>query len=124
MAPLAAGTTVGGYRIDALVGEGATGTVYAAHEPGLDRRVALKVLAPQLAADVRFRERFLRESRLAASLEHPNMIPIYAAGEADGALYLAMRFVAGSDLRALIEREGPLDPERALAILAQVADAL
>jgi serine/threonine protein kinase len=121
---LTVGTAVAGYRIESVIGRGSSGSVYVARELMLDRRVALKVLLPELAADERFRSRFLRESRLAASLEHPNIIPIYAAGETDGLVYLAMRLVEGGDLSALIEREGVLDPERSVAILSQVADAL
>ena len=124
MADLAAGVTLAGYRIESLVGRGSSGSVYLAHELLLDRRVALKTLAAELAADERFRERFLRESRIAAGLEHPGILPIYAAGEADGVVYLAMRFVEGSELGGLIEAEGALPAERTLNLLAQVADAL
>ncbi|MGZ8694746.1 MAG: protein kinase domain-containing protein [Gaiellaceae bacterium] len=124
MADLAAGATLAGYRIDSLVGRGSSGSVYLAHELVLDRRVALKTLSPELAADERFRERFLRESRIAAGLEHPGILPIYAAGEADGVVYLAMRFVEGSDLGELIEAEGALAADRTLHLLGQVADAL
>ena len=99
------------------------GAVYLAEEVGLGRKVALKLLAPGLAENARFRERFLRESQLAASLDHPHIIPVYAAGEADGELYLAMRYVEGYDLRQLLARER-LAPARTLALLAQVADAL
>jgi serine/threonine protein kinase len=84
----------------------------------------LKLIAPELAQNERFRTRFLREPRLAAALDHPNVIPIYEAGEHDGQLYLAMRFVEGSDLKSVLDHEGPLSPERALAVLAQVAGAL
>src|SRR6185436_5738695 len=118
------GTAIAGYRIERLIGHGSSGSVYAAQELSLQRRVALKVLLPELARDDRFRERFLRESRLAASLEHPNIIPIYAAGESDGSIYLAMRFVEGRDLGRLIADEGALDPERAVELLVQIADAL
>src|SRR5690349_23384908 len=90
----------------------------------LERRVAIKVLAPELTRDERFRDRFLRESRLAASLEHPHIVPIYAAGEADDLVYLAMRYVEGRDLRDVVRRLGRIEPERAVAICAQVADAL
>ena len=82
------------------------------------------MIAPELAQDQRFRGRFLKEPRLAASLDHPNVVPIHEAGERDGQLYLAMRFVEGSDLRSVLEREGKLAPQRALAVLAQIADAL
>jgi class 3 adenylate cyclase/ABC-type transport system substrate-binding protein/tRNA A-37 threonylcarbamoyl transferase component Bud32 len=121
---LATGTVVGGYRIEAVLGHGSMGTVYSAHDVGLDRRVALKVLIPELARDERFRERFLRESKLAASLEHPHIVPIHAAGEADGVLYLAMRYVDGRDLSALLKSLGRLDPERTVRLLEQVAGAL
>jgi ABC-type branched-subunit amino acid transport system substrate-binding protein/DNA-binding beta-propeller fold protein YncE len=118
------GSTFAGYRVESLVGRGGMGVVYRATDLSLERPVALKLIAPELAEDERFRERFLREPRLAASLDHPNVIPIYEAGEHDGQLYLAMRFVEGSDLKSVLEREGKLGPERALAILAQVAGAL
>jgi hypothetical protein len=99
------------------------GVVYRATELALDRPVALKLIAPELAGDASFRERFLRESRLAASIDHAGILPVYTAGEADGELYLANRFVDGTDLRALLE-QGPLRPERALGLVGQVADAL
>jgi ABC-type branched-subunit amino acid transport system substrate-binding protein/streptogramin lyase/predicted Ser/Thr protein kinase len=118
------GTTFAGYRVESLIGRGGMGVVYLARDLRLDRPVALKLIAPELADDEQFRARFLREPKLAASLDHPNVIPIYEAGEHDGQLYLAMRFVEGSDLRTLLEREGKLSPERTLAILAQVAGAL
>src|ERR687892_2527445 len=118
------GTRLGGYRIDGVVGRGGMGVVYRATELALDRPVALKLIAPELAHDDGFRERFLRESRLAASLDHPGILPVYAAGEADGELYLATRFVDGIDLRELVEQEGPLPAERAVALVGQVADAL
>lgn len=88
------------------------------------RRVALKLLAPELGRDERFRRRFLRESELAGSLEHPHIVPIVASGEADGALYLAMRHIEGSDLRELLRREVRLEPRRALDLVAQIASAL
>src|SRR5262245_58236708 len=118
------GSELAGYRIDALLGRGGMGVVYRAHDLALERPVALKILAPELAADDRFRERFLRESRLAASLDHPSIVPVYDAGEYSGELYIAMRFVEGSDLRALLHEEGALEPSRALRIVEQVADAL
>jgi serine/threonine protein kinase len=121
---LAAGTELAGYRIEVLLGRGGMGVVYRAHDLTLDRKVALKLLAPELAEDVRFRERFLRESRLAASLDHPAIIPIYDAGEVAGRLYIAMRLVEGTDLKRLLGDEGVLEPERALGLLEQVADAL
>src|SRR5262245_60237303 len=118
------GTDLVGYRIEALLGRGGMSVVYLAEDLRLKRKVALKLLAPQLAEDERFRERFLRESELAASSDHPHVIPIYEAGEADGQLYIAMRYVEGTDLRALLKGEGALEPRRALALLEQVADAL
>src|SRR5262245_36261703 len=121
---ITSGMRVGGYRVDELIGRGGMGQVYRAYDDRLERNVALKILAPGLAEDAPFRERLVRESRLAASLDHPNVIPVYDAGEVDGRLYLAMRFVDGTDLRALLRGEGALAPERALAIAAQVADAL
>jgi YVTN family beta-propeller protein len=98
--------------------------VYLAEHLRLKRKAALKLLAPELAEDERFRERFLRESELAASLDHPHIVPIYDAGEVEGQLYIAMRYVAGGDLRALLRNEASLEPRRALSLLAQVAEAL
>ncbi len=118
------GTEVAGYRIESQIGRGGMSTVYLARDLRLERNVALKLLAPQLAESERFRERFLRESRLAASLDHPNIVPVYDAGEVEGVLYIAMRYVEGTDLHRLIGAEGPLDPDRTLSIMAQVAGAL
>ena len=121
---LAPGTTVAGYEVEALIGRGGMGAVYRAREEGLGRKVALKVIAPELAQDERFRERFLRESRIAASLDHPHVIPIYQAGDEDGLLFLAMRYVEGYDLAKLVAEEGALEPRRAVDLLGQVAEAL
>jgi predicted Ser/Thr protein kinase len=118
------GSTVGGYRLISLIGRGGMGAVYLADDPRLDRRVALKIPAPQLVADPAFRDRFLRETKLAASLEHPAILPVYAAGEEDGRLFLAMRYVEGSDLAGLIDHSGPIEPRRLVRILSQVASAL
>lgn len=118
------GTEVAGYRIEALLGRGGMSTVYLAEDTRLERRVALKILAPDLAEDERFRIRFVRESHLAAALEHPNIVPIHEAGEASGLFFIAMRYVRGTDLGALIARDGPLDPGPAVAIIERVADAL
>ena len=118
------GSDVAGYRVEELVGRGGMGEVYRAHDQRLDRNVALKILAAIYAEDDAFRERLERESRIAASLDHPNVVPIYEAGDTDGRLFIAMRFVDGTDLKALLRREGPLEPERATAIARQVADAL
>jgi YVTN family beta-propeller protein len=121
---LTAGEDLASYRIEALVGRGGMGEVYRAIDLRLGRPVALKLLAPEIADDERSRERFLRESRIAASLDHPNVIPIYEAGEADGRVFIAMRFVEGIDLRRMLRERLPLDPERALALLGPVAGAL
>ena len=121
---VAAGDVVAGYEVGALAGRGGMGEVYRAHDPRLERPVALKLLSERLSDDDGFRERMLQESRLAASLDHPNVVPIYEAGEAEGRLFIAMRYVDGTDLKALLRREGALTPERAVAIAAQVADAL
>src|SRR5262249_48442276 len=100
------------------------GEVYLARDATLDRRVAVKVVAAALARDERFRERFLREARLAASLEHPAIVPIYSAGESDGQLYLAMRYLDGGSLADRIAEHGPIAPSDALRLLAPVASAL
>src|ERR671919_2191697 len=106
------GMTFAGYRVESLVGRGGMGVVYRATDLSLERPVALKLIAPELAGNEQFRARFLREPRLAAALEHPHVIPIHEAGEHDGQLYLAMRYVEGSDLKTVLEREGKLAPER------------
>ena len=125
MAELPTGSLVAGCRIEAIVGRGGMGVVYRATQLSLDRQVALKAIAPEFAGDVTFRERFKRESRIAASIEHPNVIPVYEAGEGEGVLYLIMRYVEGTDLRALIDgRKGGLEPERASRLVGQVAAAL
>ena len=118
------GTELAGHRIEALLGRGGMSVVYLAEQTRLKRRVALKLLAPELAEDERFRERFLRESELAASIDHPNIIPIYDAAETDGLLYIAMRYVEGTDLKRLLREEGALQPGRALGLVGQVAEAL
>jgi serine/threonine protein kinase len=118
------GSVIGGYRIDRELGRGGMGVVYCAEQARLGRLVALKLITPELAGDPDFRQRFERESRLAASIEHPNVIPVHEAGEADGVLYIVMRYVEGTDLRAMIRRQGRLDPARAADIVAQVGTAL
>src|SRR5262245_55069322 len=118
------GTRLGEYHLESILGRGGMSIVYRADDLRLKRKVALKLLAPELGEDNSFRERFLRESQLAASLEHPNVVPIYEAGELDGLLYIAMRYVAGTDLRALLRRDGPLETRRALALVSQLASAL
>ena len=113
MRELAPGTVVAGYRIESLVGRGGMGVVYRAVQLDLERVVALKVIAPELLDDDDVRARFLTEARAAASVDHPNVIPVHAAGEDDGVAYIAMRFVAGDDLRSLVRHGGPLDPAEA-----------
>jgi YVTN family beta-propeller protein len=123
-ARFAIGSEIAGYRIDAQIARGGMGVVYRATHLGLERQVALKVIARELADREGFRERFLRESRLAARLDHPAVVPIFDSREVDGELIVAMRLVAGGDLRRLIDREGPLEPARAIALLGQVGEAL
>src|SRR3954465_2146057 len=118
------GAEIAGYRIGPQLGRGGMGVVYKAHHLRLDRPAALKVLTPALAHNQEFRERFMRESQMAATLHHPNVVAVYDAGEDEGLLYLAMQFVAGTDLRKLLELGRQLDPTRTLEILAQVAGAL
>jgi YVTN family beta-propeller protein len=113
-----------GYQLEEQIGRGGMGIVYRAYDLRLKRTVALKLVTPELAPDERFRERFARETELAVSLEHPNVVPIHDAGDVAGRLYLAMRLVAGTDLRKLLRAEGALEPSRALAICRQVANAL
>jgi predicted Ser/Thr protein kinase len=124
MAELAPGSQFGAYRIESIAGQGGMGVVYRATQLGLERTVALKVITPEFAHDEEFRARFQRESRLAASIEHPNVIPVYEAGEQDGTPFLAMRFVDGTDLKSLLNREGRLEPIRAARFVAQIAAAL
>ena len=121
---VAPGRPFAGYRIEAVAGRGGMGVVYRAVQEGLERPVALKLIAPELARDQEFRARFVRESRLAASLDHPHVIPVYEAGEEDGSLFIAMRWVEGPDLRELVVERGPLAPAAAAALVAQVAGAL
>ena len=118
---LSATAVIGGYRMEEVVGRGAMGVVYKATQLALERPVAIKVISPEHARDPSFQARFERESRLAASVEHPNVIPVYEAGEDDGLLFIAMRYVDGVDLGVTVERLGPLAPLRAAAIVAQVA---
>ena len=118
------GTILAGFRVESLIGRGATGAVYLAVDTKTSRRVALKLLTPELSEDERFRQRFMREAELAASLDHPHVVPILSFGEEDGRLYLAMAYVEGYDLRELLRRDGPLEPARTLNLVAQVAEAL
>ena len=122
--PVDIGTDFLGYRIEELIGRGGMGVVYRAYDLRLKRPVALKLVAPSLARDARFRDRFARESELVMSLEHSNVVPIYDAGDVDAHVYLAMRLVDGGDLGSLLRAEGALEPSRAIAICTQVAAAL
>ena len=118
------GFVIGGYRIDELISRGGMGAVYRATNVALNRIYALKVIAPELTGDDQFRERFKREMRIAASLQHPNVVGIHYAGEQDGFLFLVMDYVYGTDLRQLLLKNGALEPERAVDLLTQVASAL
>jgi YVTN family beta-propeller protein len=124
VAEISIGSVLAGYRIEGLAGEGGMGRVYRATQMGLNRRVALKLIMPALATEPDFRARFERESRLTASIEHPNVIPVYEAGDAEGQLFIAMRWVEGTDLRSVILTEGRLEAGRAIGIVEQVAAAL
>jgi serine/threonine protein kinase/WD40 repeat protein len=123
-AGLAPGMLLAGYRVESRIGAGGMAMVLRARDEALGRTVALKVLVPALAGDGEFRERFVRESRAVAAVDHPHIIPVYAAGEADGMLYLAMRYVAGGDLRRVVQREGRLSGGRAVTLLSPIASAL
>jgi serine/threonine-protein kinase len=118
------GATFGSYRIERLLGRGGMGEVWLATQSGLGRHVALKVLPGELAESPRFRDRFIAESRLAASLDHPHIVPIFEAGTADDRLFLAMRFVDGEDLGGIIQRQGRLEPQRAVHLLRGIGQAL
>ena len=118
------GSDFASYRIQGVLGRGGMSVVFRADNMRLGNEVALKVLSADLSENDAFRERFVRESRLAASINHPNIIPIYDAGEEDGLLYIAMRFVAGADLKTLIRQEGPLSMRRSAELIAQVARGL
>ncbi len=120
----APGSQIAGDRVEEQIGRGGMAVVYRAYDPRLDRHVALKILAPSLAADEAFRQRFIRESRAAAAVDHPHIIPVFDAGEANGVLFIAMRFVRGRDVRTLLDNIGPLPPARAVEIVDQVASAL
>jgi serine/threonine protein kinase len=121
---LGPGSSLAGYLLEDQVGVGGMAVVFRARDERLYRTVALKVLAPGLAGDDEFRERFIREPRAAAAVDHPHIIPVYNAGEADGVLYIAMRFISGSDLRSILRQEGPLSAERAALLLSPIASAL
>jgi len=118
------GDVLGGCRLERMAARGGMGVVYEATQLALGRRVAVKVISPQLADDPEFRERFVREAQVAASVHHPNIVDVYDAGEQDGVLYLVMRFVDGVDLRTVLRAEQRLAPERAVRIVTDVAGAL
>ena len=118
------GQTFGGYRVEGVAGRGGMGIVYRATQIALGRTVALKLITPVVATDAAFRERLQRESHLLASVDHPNVITVYEAGEAEGQLFMSMRYVDGMDLRSLLVAQGPLPPMTAVRIVAQVAGAL
>lgn len=119
------GSLLGGYRIERMLGRGGMGSVFEANQLALERRVALKLISAELSFDEGFRERFRREARVSAAVEHPNLLPIYEAGELDGGrLYISMRYVDGHDLETRLRRLGPLGAGEVLAILGQIASAL
>jgi Protein kinase domain/Domain of unknown function (DUF929) len=124
LAGFAPGSLVAGYRLEKRIGAGGMAVVFRARDERLGRLVALKILAPALAADAAFRQRFIRESRMAAAVDDPHIIPVFEAGEAGGVLFIAMRFVPGGDVRSLLHREGPMTPARVAAIVSPVASAL
>jgi serine/threonine-protein kinase len=119
-----AGSRIAGYRLEEQVGQGGMAVVFRARDEHLGRVVALKILAPALAADEAFRQRFVRESRAAAAVDDPHIVPVFEAGEASGVLFIAMRFVPGGDVRTMMHHEGQLAPARVAAIISQVASAL
>ena len=118
------GEEFAGYRLVSLIGHGGMSIVYRAEHIGLERTVALKLLSPQLSGDEAFRERFQRESKVAASLEHPNIIPIYEAGGENDVFYIAMRYVDGADLKTRLKESGQLEAQQVVSLVAQVAAAL
>jgi serine/threonine protein kinase len=118
------GSRVAGYRLEQQIGAGGMAVVFRAVDERLGRRVALKLLAPALSKDEAFRQRFIRESRAAAAVDDPHIIPVYEAGEADGVLFIAMRYVPGGDVRTLVSRYGLLPVARVSAIIFSVASAL
>jgi DNA-binding beta-propeller fold protein YncE len=120
----APGSRIAGYLLEEQIGQGGMAVVFRAHDERLDRTVALKILAPALAADEAFRQRFIRESRAAAAVDDPHIIPVFEAGEASGVLFIAMRWVRGGDVRSLVGQFGPMAPGRAADIISQVASAL
>ena len=124
LAGFASGSRIAGYRLEEQIGQGGMAVVFRAQDERLQRQVALKVLSPALAADEAFRHRFIRESRSAAAVDDPHIIPVFEAGDADGVLFIAMRYVPGGDAGTLVHRQGPLPVARAAAIISAVASAL
>src|SRR4051812_5997474 len=118
------GDELAGYKIEALAGRGGMGVVFRAEHMHLNRHVALKVLTADLAGNRSFRQRFIREAQTAARLDHPNIVPVFDAGEADGLLYIAMKYIDGTDLGAVLDAEERLSPQRTVDLLADIADAL
>jgi serine/threonine-protein kinase len=118
------GSRIAGYVLEEQIGSGGMAVVFRAHDTRLDRQVALKILAPAFTADEAFRQRFIRESRAAAAVDDPHIIPVFEAGEADGVLFIAMRYVKSGDVRSLLAQSGPLPPARVAEIISQVSAAL
>src|SRR3954454_227673 len=118
------GTEIAGYRIEERIGRGGMGVVYRAQHMNLQRRAAIKIIAPEFADTKGFRSRFIREARIAAALQHPNIVTVYDAGQSGQTLYIAMQFIRGSDLAAILNEEGRLRPSRAIDVCRQVASAL
>ena len=123
-ADFSAGSRIAGYQLEERIGQGGMAVVFRARDERLERLVALKILSPALAADESFRQRFIRESRSAAAVDHPHIIPVFEAGESAGVLFLAMRYVPGGDAGTLVRRLGPLPAARAAAIISAMASAL
>jgi len=124
LAGFSAGSRVAGYRLEEQIGQGGMAVVFRAQDERLERQVALKILSPTLATNETFRHRFIRESRSAAAVDDPHIIPVFEAGDADGVLFIAMRYVPGGDVGTLVRRLGPLPIARAAAIISAVASAL
>lgn len=124
MNPLVPGDAFGRYQLESELGRGGMGVVFLARDDQVGRRVALKVLGPELTDNAEFRARFMREMRIAARLEHPNVIPVYETGQVDDRLFIAMRYVDGPDLSRLVEASGPLSPERAIRVTGMIGAAL
>jgi len=124
MVGFSVGSRIAGYRLEEQIGEGGMAVVFRARDERLQRQVALKILSPALAADEEFRRRFIRESRSAAAVDDPHIIPVFEAGDANGVLFIAMRYVPGGDVGTLVRRLGPLPRARAAAIVSAMASAL